>query len=246
MSTSNEIHDQEKQPDFSKVTKRKNSKKNIMKKIEILSKKTDEEILREINLEREHGSRVVCEYFLSDHTDRFYKYLLDNPPYTDNLNEWSDTWDFMCDEGFFSDNPNVLVGLFAYTINSNRLQDLKNLIDDRKNLVDDYTLYSFVVQYPDYSVWKSLATTLEVKVTCVFGAYDFDQIPFKFYEELINDIGIDEVLRSIKEDKHEYECWQIKGYVNQILNDMDFKDAQKKTGQKCPKITLREVNMNNH
>lgn len=224
----------------SKITKRKNSNEELLKKVKILSEKDDEEILKTIIRMIQNNNPVLWKYFSSSHMDRFYNYLMDNPTV-------STVEEFMNDQEIFNDDQDLILGLFAHAVNSCRVEDLARLISSRTNLIEDSKCYNFVIQYPDYQIWKTLSKALGVKVTCIFGAYYYvDQIPFQFYKELIEDVGTDKVLRAITEDPHENECYYIKGYVNEILNENDFREAQKKTGMKCPKVSLREVNMNNH
>ncbi len=135
--------------------------------------------------------------------------------------------------------------IIPYAVNHNKLPELK-IARDHGLEITPYDYYSFVTHYPDYTLWKKIAVALNVPVTIIFGAYDYDGIPFKVYSEMTHDIGADEMLRAAEEDDHEYDCRDIEGYVNQVLNEKALKDAQEETGLPCPEFCRQCVNMYAH
>ena len=141
--------------------------------------------------------------------------------------------DFISNKDYLNDYE-LMTPLIAYAVNYEHLQALKHLIDNGL-IISNYNYYMFITEYPSYYNWKDISKVLGVKPTCVIGAYDIDD-NYIFYQEMIKDLGKEEILRSIREDDHDYAFGRLISMIEDVNNCEKLSKLQVKTGLPCPKM----------
>jgi len=156
------------------------------------------------------------------------------------------------DYDFYGDDYNAIFrALFAYSINTGRLDELKTMCDKFDFNPSGSLCLDFAHYYQKYEIWKSLAECLNIPKTILLGEYDFELLPLRFYHDLWNDIGFDAYMDSVLNGKHTYDgCLNpgvtLKGYKNQIENEKYFEKQQEKTGLICPNTKINTIDFSAH
>lgn len=127
--------------------------------------------------------------------------------------------------------------ILVHAVNNNLLNVLSAVCKESELFIEPFDLYSFVTKYPDYRLFKEVVTALDLSPTVILGAYDesVGSIPEAFYLDMIDDLGEEEVMHSIREDRHGYECNEITYAIAHIRNQHALKEAQIRTKLPCPK-----------
>jgi len=64
----------------------------------------------------------------------------------------------------------------------------------------------FVNQFPNYAIWKTVATELRVPVTCIIGQLDKDYIGTRVYADMSADIGPEAFRAAVNSPDVDFHC----------------------------------------
>jgi len=173
-------------------------------------------------------------------SDEIIKYLYENP----TSDVAVDTYSALADEEGTAHEQVEKGDLLAYAFNHDKTDVLEEMIEAGLKITADHG-WMFAINYADYEKWQIVAEMAGLKPTCIIGHYDFEEVPFAFYEAMVNDLGPEEVLRAWREDEHNFHS-NVESVVNQILNARDRAKAKAETGLPCPTIKVRGINMSHH